>query len=372
MGLSTDAHGCDAESGVAHIVTGVAQLRSALPVLVVAGPGETQDAILAAVAAQELDAEIVTDPERVGSSWRGAATVLIAEDLAPEMAARALPQREAVYLVGCRPDALSMWSAPLAARVITLPEGAAWLGAVLGEGRSRTRAPVVAIMGGSGGVGASTLAAAIAQLSASGRGHPAALVDADPLGGGIDLLLGAEGVSGWRWPHLNGAAGQLGDLRGYLPVVEKVSVVSMARENRMNLAREPLAAIVNSLAIWHSLVVIDPGRTSDVMAREALRQASRHLVVVSATVRGVAAARELLADPALAEAELVVRRSRGALAPAVVSDVLDRPLRAVLPTDSALAPAAERGEPPARAAGRAFRREASRLVDQLLPPVTVP
>jgi secretion/DNA translocation related CpaE-like protein len=343
----------------------MAQLSPARPVLVVAAPGETQDSILAAVTAQELEAEVIVEPERLAGPWRTAATVIVADDQAEKVAARALPHREDVFLVGQRPELLSTWSAPLAARVIPLPEGAAWLGAVLGEGSSRTRAPVVAVLGGSGGVGASTLAAALAQLSAARAASGAALVDADSLGGGIDLLLGAERVQGWRWPRLNSASGQLGDLRSYLPVVDQVSVVSMARGAELDLATEPLAAIVASLRAWHSLVVIDPGRAGGVGAREALRLSTRQLVVVAATVRGVAAARELLASADLERAELVVRRSRGGLSSSLVSEALARPVVAELPHEPGLVAAAERGEPPARGVRRRYRRTVESLVARL-------
>jgi secretion/DNA translocation related CpaE-like protein len=343
----------------------MAQLSPARPVLVVAAPGETQDSILAAVTAQELEAEVIVEPERLAGSWRTAATVIVADDQAEKVAARALPHREDVFLVGQRADLLSAWSAPLAARVIPLPEGAAWLGAVLGEGSSRTRAPVVAVLGGSGGVGASTLAAALAQLSAVRGPSGAALVDADPLGGGIDLLLGAERVQGWRWPRLNAAAGHLGDLRSYLPVVDGVSVVSMARGVEIDLAKEPLAAIVSSLRAWHSMVVLDPGRTGGLSARESLRLSTRQLVVVAATVRGVAAARELLASTDAERAELVVRRGRGSLPAALVGEALSRPVLAELPDEPGLIAAAERGEPPARGSRRRYRRTVAGLVTRL-------
>jgi secretion/DNA translocation related CpaE-like protein len=345
----------------------MAQLSPSRPVLVVAAPGETQDTILTAVAAQELDAEVITDPEQLGETWRTASTVIVADDHAERVAARALPHREGVYVVGAQPHLLSAWSAPLAARVIPLPQGAAWLGTVLGEGSSRTRAPVVAAIGGSGGVGASTLAAALAQLSAA-RGQPgAALVDADPLGGGIDLLLGAERVQGWRWPRLNAADGHLGDLRGYLPVVDGVSVVSMARGASLDLAREPLAAIVGSLAAWHSLVLLDPGRAMAPAAREAVRLSSRRLVVVAASVRGVAAARQTIAALDLEQAELVVRRTRGSLPSKLVAEALELPVLAELPDEPGLAGAAERGEPPARGARRGYRRAVEKLLVRLLP-----
>ncbi len=343
----------------------MAQLSPSRPVLVVAGPGHTQDSILSAVAAQELEADVVTDLELVGQAWRTAATVLVADDQAERLAGRALPHREGVFVVGPRPEVLSAWSAPLSARVIPLPGGAAWLGAILADGSSRARAPVVAVIGGSGGAGASTLAAALAQQGAA-RGGGAALVDVDPLGGGIDLLLGAERAGGWRWPRLSSAEGHLGDLRGYLPVVDEVTVVSMARGSALDLAREPLAAIVNSLRGWHSLVVLDPGRALVPAAREAVRLSSRQLVVVRAGLRGVAAARQALAGYDLRAAEVVLRRVRGGLPSGLVAEALGVPVVAELPSEPGLAAAAERGDPPSRALRRGYRRALDGLLDRLL------
>lgn len=333
--------------------------------LVVAGAGETQDVILSAVAAHELDVEVVAQVDQVAGPWRVASTILVADDLAEALAARALPHRKGVYLVGPDPVELSAWSAPLSAQVIPLPEGGAWLGAVLAESSSRARAPVVAVVGGSGGVGASTLAAAIAQLAGAGA-DGAALVDVDPVGGGIDLLLGAEQTSGWRWPRLNAAEGQLGDLRPYLPVVDGVSVVSMARGQPFDLAREPLAAIVAALRGWHGVVVLDPGRSVAPASREALRLATRQVVVVAAGVRGVAAARQTITTLGLEKPELVLRSGRGALRAELVADALELPVLGEVPLEPRLVGAAEVGEPPARGTRRRYRRAVERLVRSLL------
>jgi secretion/DNA translocation related CpaE-like protein len=343
----------------------MAQPVPSRPVLVVASAGHTQDSILSAVAAQELEAEVTTDLDAIAKAWRTAATVLVADEQAERLAGRALPHREGVFVVGPRAEVLSAWSAPLSARVIPLPDGAAWLGAVLADGSSRTRAPVVAVIGGSGGAGASTLAAALAQQGAA-RGGGAALVDVDPLGGGIDLLLGAERAGGWRWPRLSSAEGHLGDLRGYLPVVDEVSVVSMARGPALDLAREPLAAIVTSLRAWHALVVLDPGRALVPAAREAVRLSSRQLLVVQAGVRGVAAARQTLAGYDLRGVEVVLRRVRSGLSAGLVAEALGLPVVAELPTEPGLAGAAERGDPPSRAMRRGYRRALDRLLDRLL------
>lgn len=333
--------------------------------LLVAPEGEVRELVLAAVAAQELEAEVVAEAGRLAGAWREAGTVVVAGELAEQVAAAAPPPRPGVFLVGADTDVLAAWSAPLSAGVIPLPDGGAWLGAVLADGRTRFSGPVVAVLGGSGGVGASTLAAALAQVAAE-QTQASALIDVDPLGGGLDLLLGAERVSGWRWPRLESAGGRLGDLRSYLPVVEGVSLVSMARGQAFDLSREPLAAIVAALRGWHSLVVLDVGRSGGAATREALRLAGRQLLVVSASVRSVAAARQVVAAYELDRAELVVRTGRGALESSLVAEAVGLPILGELPADRRLVEAAESGEPPARGVRRGYRRAVTALLRQLM------
>ena len=65
---------------------------------------------------------------------------------------------------------------------------------------------MVAVVGGRGGAGATTLACALA-VTAARAGRRVLLVDGDPLGGGIDLVFGGEGDRGLRWPDLEAARG---------------------------------------------------------------------------------------------------------------------------------------------------------------------
>ena len=60
------------------------------------------------------------------------------------------------------------------------------------------------MIAGRGGAGASVFATALAQTAAD-----ALLVDADPCGGGIDLVLGCERETGLRWPDLTLQGGRL-------------------------------------------------------------------------------------------------------------------------------------------------------------------
>ena len=103
-----------------------------------------------------------------------------------------------VLLTGSAPT--RVWELALAIgaeRVVVLPEDEAWLVSALteaAEGSSRA-GPVLAVAGGRGGAGASVLAAAVA-ITAVRAGERALLVDCDPLGGGLDLVLARRGRRG--------------------------------------------------------------------------------------------------------------------------------------------------------------------------------
>ena len=63
------------------------------------------------------------------------------------------------------------------------------------------------VVGGSGGAGATTFACALGQLAA--RAGTAVVVDLDPLGPGIDRVLGLEAAEGVRWDELCQTTGRL-------------------------------------------------------------------------------------------------------------------------------------------------------------------
>src|SRR3954468_4077584 len=63
---------------------------------------------------------------------------------------------------------------------------------------------VIGVVGGSGGVGASSFAAVLAVVAGD-----SVLVDLDVAGGGVDVLLGIERMAGARWSGLQLAGGRL-------------------------------------------------------------------------------------------------------------------------------------------------------------------
>ncbi|HHU38994.1 MAG TPA: hypothetical protein GXZ45_06935, partial [Propionibacterium sp.] len=264
-------------------------------VLLVTGDGATRDAVESTAAALGLRVTVVRGADEALPGWEGARVVLVGGDRAAALASLGPRRRPHVYLVGHEPAELGTWSMPLGAEVIPLPQGVAWLGGVL-EADAGSESRTVAVVGGSGGVGASTLAAGLA-LAGARRGLSSALVDLDPLGGGIDLVLGAERVPGWRWPRLVGARGEVGDVRGVLPEVGGVTVVAMGRgADDGSLTPASVHAVLGSLGRHHDLVVLDPGRGPIPAVRQVVRGAGATVLLSGGGVREVAAAARVAAE----------------------------------------------------------------------------
>ena len=238
-----------------------------------------------------------------------------------------------------------------------LPASAGWLSEALADLSStgRVTGSLVCVVGGSGGVGASTLAAGLAFVAARAS-QRTMLIDADTRSGGLDLLLGAERTPGWRWPRLASARGHLGDLTGQLAAVEGVDLLSMARGESTQgweLQAEQLKSVLLSAMRSHDITVLDLPRTLGTTAREALRRAKLAVLLARDDVRGVAAGREVVRE---LEGEcdclgVVVRQGRSRLLqPDLVATGIGLPLLGSLPDDLGLTLAAERGDPPARSA----------------------
>lgn len=149
----------------------------------------------------------------------------------------------------------------------------------------------IAVTGSAGGVGASTLAAALAR-----HARAALLVDAAPFSGGLDLLLGMENKPGARWPDLAAGTGTVdpGDLARALPTTpDGIAVLAAARTTSAGattLSATRRAAILQAACAHPGVVVVDcpPWDIPD---------AADHVVVVTAAeVRAAAACAEIIAE----------------------------------------------------------------------------
>ncbi len=208
----------------------------------------------------------------------------------------------------------------------------------------------VGVVGGRGGAGASTLAAALAVTAASSA--RTALLDLDALGGGLDLLLGLEDAAGLRWPALASAGGRLssGALAAALPEVSGVAVLSWDCGDLLGVPPEAVRAVVDAAVRGFDVVVLDLPRRLDPSVVPALAACDLVLVVVPAEVRAVAAASRVVQviSAHARELRVVVRgpAPSGLTAPGV-AEHLDLPLAGRLRPEPNLHRHQERGHPPA-------------------------
>jgi secretion/DNA translocation related CpaE-like protein len=340
---------------------------------------ELLDQVLSLTAVVGVEPLLLSDASLLRPHWSSAAMVLLGVEQADRVAAMAMPRRAEVYLVAedsAAPQA-QPWSMRLGAAVAPLPSSASWLSDALADvmGTNRRNGRVICVVGGSGGVGASTLAAGLAFVTA--RTKRTLLIDADPRSGGLDLLMGAERIPGWRWPRLATARGHLGNLTGQLPSLENVDLLSTARDESppgWELGAEQVKAVLSSAMRSHEMTVVDVSRAFGSAGREALRRAELTVLVVRDDVRGVAAgcevARQLAGE--CARPGLVVRQGRSRhLEPRLVASGVGWPLLGSFADDSGLLLAAERGDPPARSARSSLARLCLKLLSDLSEPTLV-
>ncbi len=325
------------------------------PLLVTRDPMLLDDLVrIAATAGVELD--VRADAGATRSAWVSAPAVLLGEDVAEAVGRAGFERRDDVVIIGIDLDDADIWERAVrvgAQHVVFLPDAEPWLAellADLAEGRPEP-APLIAVVGGRGGAGATTLAAALG-ITAARLGRRALLVDADPLGGGVDLALGGEGVSGLRWPDLAATRGRVNGtaLVEALPSVGDLRVLSWDRSDGVSIPPAAMDALLPAAQRGADLVIVDLPRRPDDAARVALDRASATLLVLPAEVRAAAAAARVAAVVAMHcdDVRVVVRGpAPGRLAAATIAESLGLPLAGSMRAEPGLAAALERGDPPA-------------------------
>lgn len=350
--------------------------------LLVTGDHRLRDEVGRLAAAAALRLEVVTAVDETLGRWAAAGVVLLGPDLLEPLAAVRPPARAEVYvLAGCPGEAgcldaggpggadadrgIYRHALTLGAQgVVELPRAEAWLAdllADLAEGRVH-HARTVAVVAGSGGAGASVLAAALAQVGA--RDTSTTLVDLDPGGGGADRLLGLDDHDGLRWGRLVDVHGRLSSraLRDALPGDEALRVLTWDHGEGVEApGAAAVREVVEAAQRGSDLVVLDlPRDLGRAGVSDVVRLADLVVVCARASVLPVLAAGRLAAQAKSlgVPVGLVVRTGRGHVDPLDVADALDLPLLAEVPTrrrteellDLGAGPAAGARSPLARAA----------------------
>lgn len=262
-------------------------------------------------AAAGADVAVVADAVTALGAWTAAPVVLVGCDVVGEVAHVRPPRRGEVHVVGWGglPDDVFRAAVDVGAEtVVELPDSRAWLGEALARsGEPRADGRVLGVVGGCGGAGATTLAAAVAQEAS--RTGSALLVDSDPLGPGADRLFGLESAAGVRWEALEQTSGRLGaaSLREAVPRADGLGILTW--EAAVPGPPQPATAreVLSAGRRGHDLVVVDLARTGGALATELGARCDLLVVVSPASVAGAAGTSRLLTHHAGAPAVLAVR-----------------------------------------------------------------
>lgn len=233
---------------------------------------------------------------------------------------------------------------------------------------------VVAVVGVSGGLGASTLACAVTRRLGAAAGR-AVLVDLDLTGGGIDVTAGVEHLPGPRWGDLADLAGAIDvpALVAALPSSGPCAVLSAGRDPWGVALEEvpPPAVVATVLAQLRDRVDHGGPVVLDVPApmatAEVLAVADRVVLLSGMSSRGLADldAFVLRREP---DTPLLVTRGEPPVAEVLeaITDATGADPVAHLVDDPRTAASAERGEWPGRSGQ--WRRAGDAILLHGIPP----
>ena len=269
------------------------------PPLIITRDESLLDELLRLCAAAGVTPEVAGDAVTSLRSWTAAPLVLLGADLTAEVGVLQPVRRPGVHVValGRVPDDLFRVALAVGAENVSeLPASGSWVVESLTDvGDARTSGQVIGVLGGSGGAGATTFACALGQVAA--LTSDAVVVDCDPLGPGVDRVLGLEGRPGFRWDALCQTTGRLSAraLREALPHRGRLGVLSWYAAGTGTLQAFAAREAVSASRRGHDTVVLDLPRSPDPLVDELCSRCDRLLVLVVPTVAGVAAAARLCA-----------------------------------------------------------------------------
>jgi secretion/DNA translocation related CpaE-like protein len=323
--------------------------------LLVTDDADLLDDLLRLAAAADAEPDVAPSPGGAAPLWRSAPLVVVGADCAGTLPG-ILPRRSGLVLVGRDSSDTGLWRNAVAAgaeHVAFLPEAEPWLVTRLADSVGSTAAAglVVGVIGARGGAGATSLSVAL-SLAAGRTSRRTLLVDADPYGGGIDLALGAECVSGSRWADL-ASDGPLSveSLVSSLPRCGEVTVLAWSRESPPAIPAPVVSSVLATARRGSDLVVVDLPRCFGEASLVALDAADVVLEVCPAEFRAAVAGHRIAETVGsyVEDVRLVVRGpAPTGLTAEEVAAAVGLPLFGWLDPEPELERLLDEGEPPGR------------------------
>ena len=309
------------------------------------------DHILALASAAELTVDVHREVPSAALVWNRCPLAIICTDLLAAAAAAALPPRAGLVVFGTMAADAWRQAFELGADQVVEPPGIpGWLGeTTTGDaGQEGESGRVVGVLGCAGGAGASVFACALAAAAARRRMTPF-LLDLDPLGCGLAVMLGADDLTGLTWEQVRSGSGRIPvrSLESAVPRVAGVAVLGWPDDGTVLLDSGVAAAVVDTSRRCSPITIVDLGQGLASYQLEAFTRCDRVFMVVPADVRGVRAARRSAARLAAGAFEIVVRGPNpGGLTGADVEQAVGVRVIAAVAAERGLDARLERGEAP--------------------------
>lgn len=261
------------------------------------------DEVLRVAAAAGRDVECVPDLTAIRQRWARAPLVVLDDEGLTQCAEAGMPRRNGIYVLCRTAPQKDTWSSALsvgAEQVSCLPEAEQWLAAALAKAEempAEADGRVIAVLGGRGGAGASVFSAALA-LTAANQGGPTMLLDCDPLGGGVELVLGGEKTEGVRWSGIAVNRGHLATttLRKALPRCGRGQLTVLScDDDTTQLDPQAVTQVLEAGRRGGGTVVCDLPRHFDQTTNTVLDTADLAVLVVPAEVRACTSAARIAA-----------------------------------------------------------------------------
>ncbi len=335
-------------------------------VLLISADPQCVDHVLALTSASQLTVEVTASADEAAQVWLRSVVVVVGVDALAAIAAQRPPQRPHVIVLGQAQGPDWRLSFDIGAEdVVTPPGPPGWLAErVRGAGEQLPVGRVVGVVGCRGGAGASVLATALAVAAVRRKVTPY-LLDLDPLGCGLGVVLGADDSHGLTWSQVSAGVGRIPalSLQSTVAVVDGIGLLGWDDSGATTIAAGVAGAVVDTARVCTPVSVIDLGRGVTESQHEALARCDRVLMVVPADVRSVRAARRMTGRQGLSMCEVVVRGPNpGGLVAEDIGAALGLPVLAAIGADKGLDRRMERGEAP----GARSRSPLGRAGDGLL------
>lgn len=321
--------------------------------LVITDDPEVLDDVIRVAAARATEVLVCADDESIQRHWLSAPLVLIGMDRLERVSQMNLQRRARVIVVShVETNAVAerrAWQQAVALgveHVVELPEGEQWLLDALDDVEG-SLGQIITVIGGSGGVGASTFAVNLA-ITARSEGRSVALVDLDPWSGGLDLLMGAERSPGLRWSALDSVHGRV-SARALADACVHVAGVDLLSCDAIDACPAPAVhSVIDALQRGYERVIVDLAVPAIPSAREIVARSTHVLMVVATHVHAAASAGRLaqwVRDCGQQPELVVVNTAKGLLAQEI-SQALELPLVASVPYVASMAVRSDAGELP--------------------------